>query len=234
MIPRTAALRGPAGLTLRAAGRASVVLIVTALAVACGSAAVSPSASASSQALASAPASLPPSGSSLPSASDTPEPSVNRHGVPDLEALLPASVGNVQLERLSLTGPDFYALGTPDTQGQLNAMLKALGKTTADLSVGDAGDPTGRAILEIGVFRVAGAESSKLLAQWIASNEASSPGRISVTNETIDGRALTKLVDATRDVGGTTRAFVQGDTIFLVKADDPAFVSDALAQLPKP
>jgi hypothetical protein len=222
-------------LTLRAAGRAGVLVIVASLAVACGSAAVSPSASASSRALASAPASLPPPESQLPpSASDTPEPSVNRHGVPDLEALLPASVGNVQLERLSLTGPDFYALGTPDTQGQLDAMLKALGKTTADLSVGDAGDPTGRAILEIGVFRVAGAESSKLLAQWLASNEASSPGRISVTNETIDGRALTKLVDATRDVGGTTRAFVKGDTIFLVKADDPAFVSDALAQLPKP
>ena len=235
MIPRTAVSRRPARLTLRAAGGAAVLIIVSILVVACGGAAVSPTPSASASPQPSAPASVAPSSASVPpsSAPENPEPSVGRHGVPELEALLPASVGNVQLERVSLTGPDFYALGTADTQGQLNALLAALGKTTADLSVADAGDPTGRAILEIGAFRVAGASSTKLLSEWVASNQASNPGHISVTSETIDGRTLTKLVDATRDVGGTTRAFVKGDTIFLVAADDPALVSAALAQLPK-
>ena len=93
---------------------------------------------------------------SLP-AGDTPTPSVNNHGVPALEALLPAKVGAVALERLSLTGPDFYSLGTDATRAQLDTMLAKLGKKVTDLTVGDAGDPSGLTVIEIGAFRVAAA-----------------------------------------------------------------------------
>ena len=165
---------------------------------------------------------------------DSPEPSVDSHGVPALEKLLPAKVGSVALERLSLRGPDFYALGTPTTQSQLDAMLKNLGKTVADLSVADAGDPTGLTVVEVGAFRVAGAKPDQLLSEWVASQQASNPGNITVSNEQIDGRTVTKLVDQTRDQGSTTRAFVKDDVIFLVNADDPALVASALDQLPRP
>lgn len=168
------------------------------------------------------------------SPSDSPEPSVDAHGVPDLEALLPAKVGNVVLERLSLSGHDFYSTGTAETQGRLDDMLSKLGKTVSDLTVADAGDPTGIAVLEVGAFRVAGADSAQLLSEWVASNQAASPGRIQVSNVTVDGRALTKLLDTGRPVGGTIHAFVKGDVIFLVDADDPTLLSSALAQLPKP
>lgn len=229
MIPQTAPLRRPALATLRAAGRTGLLIIVSSLVVACGSAAVTPESSTPASPGPSTPASVPPS--SVP---ETPEPSVGAHGAQDLEALLPARVGGIALERRSLTGSAFYSLGTPDTQGRLDAMLTAIGKTIADLTVADAYDPSGRTILEVGAFRVAGARPAQLLSEWVASNQASNPGRISVTNETVDGRAVTKLVDGTREVGATTRAFVIGDTIYLVGADDPALVSDALAQLPKP
>ena len=59
---------------------------------------------------------------------------------------------------------------------------------------------------------MAGAKPAQLLSEWVASNQASNPGHITVSNETVDGRRLTKLVDRSRDVGGTTRAFVKGDT----------------------
>ena len=154
--------------------------------------------------------------------------------MPELEALLPATVGSVVLERLSLSGPDFYSTGTPATRTRLDDMLAKLGKTVSDLTVADAGDPTGIAVLEVGAFRVAGADSARLLAEWVASNQATSPGRIQVSNVTLDGRALTRLVDTGRPVGGTIHAFVKGDVIFLVDADDPALLSSALAQLPKP
>lgn len=170
-----------------------------------------------------------PSGSA-----DTPEPSVDRHGVPELEGLLPASVAGIDLERLSLSGADFYALGTNDTRAQLDTMLKQLGKTVADLSVGDAGDPTGKAILEVGAFRVAGAAADELLAGWVASRQAASPKTVTVSNVTIAERALTKIVDSAHPVGGTIYAFAKGDTLFLVSADDSSYVSDALGQLPRP
>jgi len=227
--PQTATLRRSAPATLRAAGRTGLLILVSTLVVACGSSAVTPGPSTVASPGSSTPASIPPS-----SAPGTPEPSVDAHGAQDLEALLPARVGGVALERRSLTGPDFYALGTPETQERLDAMLARIGESVADLTVADAYDPRALTILEVGAFRVAGAEPAQLLAEWVASNQASNPGRILVTNETVDGRALTKLVDSTREVGGTTRAFVIGDTIYLVGADDQAIVSDALAQLPKP
>lgn len=182
------------------------------------------------------PSTPPPSATGQPPSGppDTPEPSVDRHGVPDLEALLPARVGDVDLERLSLSGHDFYVLGSDVSRGQLDDMLRRLGKSVADLTVADAGDPTGKAVLEVGIFRVAGAPADRLLAEWIASTKASKPGQISDAKATVDGRTLTQLVDATKPVGGKTLAFVKGDMLFLVAADDPILVSSALAQLPLP
>ena len=167
-------------------------------------------------------------------APETPEPSVDAHGVPTLEALLPHTVGTVALEVRSLTGGDFYVLGTEQTRDQLDAMLANLDKAVTDLTVADAYDPTGRAVLEVGAFRVAGANPDRLLAEWVAATQASKPGKVSVSKATVDGRVVTKLVDSTVEVGGTTYAFAKGDTIFLVAAADPAIASAALSQLPKP
>lgn len=215
---------------VRVVTRAAAILVLAAAVAACGMSSGTPIPTAT----ATRPASPAASASALAPASETPEPSVDRHGVPELEAFLPASVGGVALERLSLTGADFYALGTSDNRARLDDMLDALGRTLADLAVADAGDPTGRAVLEVGVLRVAGSEPARLLSEWAASNQAVKPGRIAVTSATIDGRRLTKLVDSTRPVGGSTYAYAIGDTIFLVAADDPALLSNALAQLPKP
>ncbi len=225
--------------------RSFALISLAAVFAACGSSgpsgSVSPSAVPSVAAQSTDPTLAVGSGGPSPSGvapsggpSDSPEPSVDSHGVPELEALLPAKVGDVALERLSLSGKDFYSTGTPATQARLDTFLKSLGKTVADLRVGDAGDPTGKAVIEVGAFQVLGTKSDQLLSEWVASTQAASPGHISVSNTTIDGRALTKLIDGTRDVGGTTYAFAKGDIVFLVNADDAALVSSALDQLPKP
>ena len=125
-------------------------------------------------------------------------------------------------------------LGTDENRTQLQAMLVQLGKGVDDLSVADAGDPTGFAVLEVGAFRVKGADPTRLLAAWVASTEAAKPGQVSVSNVTVDGRSLTKLVDASQPLGGVTYAFAKGDTILLVAADDGGLLSSALAQLPTP
>ncbi len=221
----------------RVIARAAALLVLAAVVAACGTSSATPGPTTQTgipPASPAAPASALASGVPASPAPETPEPSVDRHGVPELEALLPASVGGVALERLSLTGADFHALGTDDSRARLDDMLEALGRTMADLAVADAGDPTGRAVLEVGILRVAGSEPARLLSEWAASNQAVKPGQIAVTSATIDGRRLTKLVDSTRPVGGSTWAFAIGDTIFLVAADDPALLSDALAKLPQP
>ena len=218
------------------------LLLTVALVASCGPSSASPAASASSSAAAIAstpPASAGPattvpvpSDSAVPT--DSPEPSIDRHGIPALEALLPASVNGIDLERLSITGPDFYKTGTDVNRSQLDELLKNLGKTVADLGVADAGDPTGKAVFEIGIFKVAGAKTAQLLSEWVAFDQAAKPGRIKVSNATVDGRSVTKVVDSSVDVGGTAYAFAVDDAIFLVRADDPALLSAALASLPKP
>jgi hypothetical protein len=232
--------------------RTIALLTVTTLLVACGSSTGSatvaptpgasgpgaaPGASTASAASPSAATVTTPGTSTAPASSgpaESPEPSVDSHGVPALEQLLPAKIGSVVLERISLTGADFYASGSTDNQTHLDAFLKGLGKKVSDLQVGDAYDPSGLTRLEVGAFQVVGAKPDELLSGWVASTQASKPGMIAVTNTTVDGRALTKLVDGTRDVGKTTYAYAKGDTIFLIAADDLGLVSSALAQLPKP
>jgi hypothetical protein len=86
---------------------AAAAALLTVLA-ACNATA-SPSPSASPAPSGGGPASAAPS--AVPSASETPEPSVDRHGVPDLEARLPDEIGGVALDKVSLTGPDFMKLG---------------------------------------------------------------------------------------------------------------------------
>ncbi len=226
MIPRTIAL-----------------LTLAAVLVACGSS--TPSATAGPSGIGAAPTagtsgsvtpSPAPGGSAAVSAapSDSPEPSVDAHGVPALEALLPTRIGSVDVTRLSLTGNDFYATGTPESRSRLDAFLASLGKTVADLRVADAGDPSGRTLLDIGAFQVVGAKPADLLAEWVASAKAAAPTATSATETTIGGRAVTKLVDGTREVGATTYIYAKGDTLFLVGADDLALVTSALSQLPKP
>lgn len=217
--------------------RAAIAIALGALVVACA-----PSSGTASPAGATGPSASPSVASGSPSAGavqptpvpDTPAPSVNNHGAPAIEAMLPAKVGTVALERLSLTGPDFYALGTDATRAQLDAMLGKLGKKVTDLTVADAGDPRGLTVIEIGIFRVADAAADRLLSEWVASTVASNPGQIASSSVTVDGRHVTKLVDFSRPVGGVTYAFVKGDTLFAIAADDPALLSSALSQLPTP
>ncbi len=234
--------------SLRRGPRSSAVVALAALSIAglvvaaCGNASVTSvagpisSADASPVAVASAPPASADPGSAVPAASptDSPEPSIDRHAVPTLEALLPTTVGGIDLERLSIRGPDFYKTGSDVNRSQLDELLKNLGKTVDDLNVADAGDPTGKAVFEIGIFQVAGAKPDQLLSEWVAFDQAAKPGRITAAPVTVDGRALTKIVDSSIDVGGTAHAFVVGDTIYLVKADDPNLLSAALAALPKP
>jgi hypothetical protein len=223
--------------------RIFVLITLAAMLAACGSssssAAVLPSLALPASASGSNPsgeaASPSTSAADIPSdAAGSAEPSVDAHGVPELEALLPEKVGGVSLIRSSLTGKDFHATGSAATKVRLDTFLGKLGKTVSDLRVGDAGDPTGATVLEIGAFQVVGADPTRLLAEWVASTEAADPGQVRVSTTTIDGRALTKLVDKSRDVGGTIYTYAKGDTLFLISADDAALVSGALAQLPRP
>ena len=202
--------------------------VLVAVLAGCGSTAA-PSPSAAADLPGGATASASPSAASA--ASPTPEPSVDRHGAADLEARLPDEIAGVALARVSLTGTDFMSLGDEAGQSQMGSFLAGLGKTAADLAVAEAYDPAGILVFKEGLFRVAGADPVQLLDLWVASQQAATSNRLQVSNTTVAGRSVTRLTDPSREVGGTTYAIADGDTLWLIAADDAALLEEALGKI---
>jgi hypothetical protein len=203
----------------------SIRALVATAALATASPAPSTSAAPSGGAAASA------SPSTGPVASPTPVPSVDAHGASDLEALLPDEIGGVTLSKVSLTGADFLKLGDEAGQSQMSTFLAELGRTADHLTVAEAYDPAGILVFKEGLFRVAEADPVKLLDLWVASQQAATSNRLQVSNSTVAGRPLTRLTDPTREVGGSTYAFAEGDTLVLIAADDTALLEEALGKI---
>jgi hypothetical protein len=167
--------------------------------------------------------------SASPSAS--PEPSVDRPGAPDLEARLPTSVGGTPLTSVSLTGEAFMSTGGETSRAQLTAMLGELGRSTADLTVAQAADPTGVLDFQAGLLRVAGAAPELLLDEWVAAQQVATSDGFQVSNVEVGGHASTKLVDPTHADGGATNAFADGDTLVIVRAVDEALVAEVFSAI---
>jgi hypothetical protein len=171
-----------------------------------------------------------PPAASVPAASpaESVAPSPNLHGSPDLEARIPDVVANVRLSKVSLTGADFRSTGTATTQGQLDELLAGLNATAADLSVAQGSDPAGILVLQVGVFRVRGAEGNELLTLWVAGQQAALQNRLLVDETDVAGRHVTRLRDPERPVGTATVVFASGDTLYIVLAADEAVRDEAL------
>jgi len=211
--------------SLRALAAGAALVTVLAACGATASPAPSSSADPSSGAAASA------SPSNGPVASPTPVPSVDSHGASDLEARLPDEIGGVALSKVSLTGADFMKLGDEAGQAQMTAFLAELGRTAGNLTVAEAYDPAGVLVFKEGLFRVAEADPVQLLDLWVASQQAATSNRLQVSNSTVAGRSVTRLTDPTREVGGTTYAFADGDTLWLIAADDTTLLEEALGKV---
>jgi hypothetical protein len=200
----------------------------------CGSTVPAPSLRPSPQPSA-APSAQPPASPSPPGTvapSESLAPSPNLHGAPELEDRLPDRAATVVLSKVSLTGEDFYAIGTSVGQGQVDSLLAELDAVLADLSVAQAADPGGHLVLQIGVFRIKGVDPTRLLDAWVSSQQAAMRNRLQVSLTDVAGRHLARLLDPSRDVGGSTYAFAVGDTIYLVLADDADLLAEVLAGLP--
>ena len=203
--------RPAAALAARLAGRLAVVAVVASVALAaCGGAGVDPLASRATPIDAS------------------PAPTPCDHCAPDLEALLPTRIGSTALTLNSYDGPDFAATGTPANRQQLDTLLARLGKTENDLSVAQATDPTATLAFQEGIFRVSGVDPIVLRDGWVAAQQQASP-RISVTTVDIAGQHIERLSTTGVVSEGVTYVVPRGDMLYLILADDPVLVKQAIS-----
>lgn len=151
-----------------------------------------------------------------------------RHADPELEALLPGSLGGVALTIESQAGPDLSTESAP-----FDAFLAGLGKSRADFTLASAYAAGGGVKAEVGAWRVRGAETAVLLPGFTATMQASSTTPLTIADETIAGRPVTRIGDPGQLTRGPLYVVVRGDALLFVQTPEPALAEEAMTKLPR-
>lgn len=182
-----------------------------------------PSGAVPSEPAASDPVSAPAS----PPASAGPAPSEGAAAA-DLEALLPAAVGDVSLTVDSALGTD--VLGADQISRAITAALRDAGHTAEDLRVAQAYDESQATDLLILVVSVDGMDRG-LVREFVIGSWLSAGGAgMTSSTVTLAGREFTRL-----DYGdeGTANYVTQaGDAVIVIESADATLVEEAAAALP--
>jgi hypothetical protein len=151
----------------------------------------------------------------------------DRHAAPDLEALLPTTLGGVALTIESQAGTD---LATESVA--FDSFLASLGKTRADFALASAYSQGGLEAA-VGAWRVRGADPSLLLPGFTTAVQASSTTTLTQVEEIIAGRAVNRIGDPGQLTQGPLYVFVRGDTLWFVQTPERALAEEAMDKLPE-
>jgi hypothetical protein len=151
-----------------------------------------------------------------------------RHADPELEALLPTSLGGVALTVESQAGPELSTNSAP-----FDAFLNGLGKTRADFTLASAYAPGGGLKAEVGAWRVKGADTALLVPSFEDVMQASSATPLTIAGETIAGRAVTRIGDPGQLTRGPLYVVVRGEALLFVQTPEPALAEEAMTKLPE-
>lgn len=150
-----------------------------------------------------------------------------RHADPELEALLPKTLGGVTLTVESQAGTELST-----NSSAFDAFLKSLDKTRADFTLASA-YAHGGLKAQVGAWRVKGANSTLLLPGFEAAVQASSMTPLTKADDSLGGRAVTRIGDPGQLTQGPLYAIVRGDTLLFVQSPDRALAEEAMGKLPK-
>jgi hypothetical protein len=144
----------------------------------------------------------------------------------DLEALLPDELDGQPLQKISMTGDSFIGAGGTGSE-ELDAVLRAAGKTPADLSVAFAGTETVTLI----AYRIQGVPAETFFESFLAAAQADS--EVSVSTVSLGGKSVRKLVSTDAEVG-TVYVYTKDDVLYLVggEAVPDDLLEEAFSKLP--
>jgi hypothetical protein len=149
-----------------------------------------------------------------------------RHADPELEALLPKTLGGVALTVESQGGTELTT-----NSAAFDAFLKTLGKTRSDFSVASA-YANGALKAAIGAWRVKGADTAQLLPGFKTAVQASSTTPLTSAEEILGGQKVMRIGAPGQLTQGSIYVFVKGDTLLFVQTPDRALAEEALGKLP--
>jgi hypothetical protein len=158
-------------------------------------------------------------------ASGTPAPTnANVPGAaPALEAMLPSSAGGLTFSKSSFDGAKVGAAGLPLDMTTLDTVLKANGKTAADVSyaVATAPAPSGKLATTVMAMRIAGVDAAITAGMSNGTPQG-------MTDETLGG----KQVKQGGSAGFWAVIYLKGDVMFEAMGADIATLDAVIAALP--
>jgi hypothetical protein len=149
----------------------------------------------------------------------------DRHADPELEALLPKSLGGVALTIESQAGTDLST-----NNAAFDAFLKSLGKTRGDFVVASATAP-GTLRAAIGAWKVKGADPAALIPAFKTVLQASSTTPLTITEQHVAGHLVTKIGEKGELAQGPLYVFARDGTLFFVQTPDPGLGEEAIGKL---
>ena len=159
----------------------------------------------------------------------TPPPVADTHDAPELEALLPLTLGETPLQVQSWTGETH--LSDDPWSTSMTTFLTNAGKTPKDLRVALATDPAQTLDGNVWLYHVDGVKGSAVQDALIAAWKVDYP-EMTVSTLTLDGKTITKC-----DFGEQAEAdyfYMRDDYVFDIETSDEAIAIAALAALPAP
>jgi len=155
---------------------------------------------------------------------NTPD-NVSYHSAPDLEKLLPDSLGGFRLEKGSQVGSDLTDPGRPFTD-----MLANLGRALSDFRVASAYARDLKA--EVGMWQINGANQKDLVPEFIKAVQGSSTTPLVVGEMTVGGRSVTRIGEAGQLTKGPIYVYVKDGLLIFVETPEPTLAEEALSKLP--
>jgi hypothetical protein len=149
----------------------------------------------------------------------------DRHAAPQLEKLLPTSLGGVALTIESQSGTELST-----TSAAFDTFLNSLGKTRTDFRLASAYSPGGLKA-EVGAWHVQGADPAGLLPGFRKAVQASSTTPLTSAEEAMAGREVTRIGDPGQLTQGPIYVFVRDDTLLFVQTPDHALAEEAIGKL---
>jgi hypothetical protein len=150
-----------------------------------------------------------------------------RHADPELEALLPTTLGGVALTIESQAGVDLAT-----KSAALDKFLTSLGKTAADFTLASAYSH-GELKAEVGAWRVKGADTTRLLPGFKTAVQDSSTTLLAQTEDVLAGHITTRIGDQGQLTRGPLYVFVRGETLLFVQTPDRTLAEEAMQKLRK-
>jgi hypothetical protein len=151
-------------------------------------------------------------------------------GAADPEALIPDTVGDVALQKMSMQGNEFANSASASAEAQ--EFLRNLGVSPDDVSVAIGFGLSADSCQAVAVFafRAVGADSGQLMEAMRQAIDAKSHTPLTWESATVGGKSVQRTSNADRQ--GMTYLYVTGDLLIFVATTNEADAAEVLAGMP--